>query len=195
MPYPAGHKDKIRAQIVTAARQEMNRTGYQAASIDAIMAAAGLTRGGFYAHFSSKEDLLVEIMKNMQDEPLPLFASQLKATAAIPDGPCGARAFIDAYLSPEHRDRVDQGCSVPPLSPEIERSGDKVRDAFDDYARDVARKLTVLKGTPTGEDGIDDSTIGMLALCVGGIVLSRAVKDEGLSDRILAACRNEAKTL
>ena len=194
MPYPDGHKDKVRAQIVAAARREMNRTGYQAASIDAIMAAAGLTRGGFYAHFSSKEDLLVEIMKNMQQEPLPLFASRIKA-AAIPDGPCGADTFIDAYLSPDHRDRVDQGCSVPPLSPEIERAGDTVRGAFDDYARHVARKLTALKGTPTGEDGIDDATIGMLALCIGGIILSRAVKDEGLSDRILGACRDAAKTL
>lgn len=183
MPYPADHREKTRKRILQAARREMNRHGYAQTSIDGIMAEAGLTRGGFYAYFDSKEDLLTQIIHEMVETPFPL--SEDCPYQHLSD-------FIDRYLSPQHRDWVTKGCSVPPLSPEIARSGDGVRDAFEVYAEAVCARVAGLvdEANPTEAR---NAAIAVLATCIGGVVLSRAVRNEVLSDEILAACRTAAK--
>lgn len=183
MPYPAGHKEKIRTRILKAARREMNRHGYAQTSIDGIMAEAGLTRGGFYSYFDSKEDLLTQIIRDMVKSPFPLAEGQPHA---------GVGEFIDRYLSLEHREMVTRGCSVPPLSPEIARSGDAVRDAFEIYADATCQRVAELIGG--APDQARQSAIAVLATCVGGLVLSRAIRDEALADEVLAACRHAAKS-
>lgn len=186
MPYAPEHRQRTRKRILRAARREMNRKGYGEASIDSIMAEAGLTRGGFYGHFRGKEDLFVEVLGDLSETPVAI-SRRMRFT--------GLDDFIDRYLSSTHRDLVDKGCSIPPLSPEIARSGKKVRAAFSDYVTTISDRLgTLIEG---GEcDAIDgeasDRALSALTACVGGLILSRAVNDPALSARILKAARRAA---
>lgn len=186
MPYAPEHRQRTRKRILHAARREMNRKGYGEASIDSIMAEAGLTRGGFYGHFRGKEDLFIEVLADLADSPVDM-------TRRIPF--TGLENFVDRYLSTAHRDQVEDGCSVPPLSPEIARSGDKVRAAFSDYIATISDRLGTL--IDEGDNDLNEGTaadraLSALTACVGGLVLSRAVSDPALSDRILAAARRAA---
>ncbi|MEQ8828440.1 MAG: TetR/AcrR family transcriptional regulator [Alphaproteobacteria bacterium] len=186
MPYAPEHRQRTRKRILRAARREMNRKGYGEASIDSIMAEAGLTRGGFYGHFKGKEDLFVEVLADLADTPVEMNR-RMRFT--------GLDDFVERYLSPAHRDLVEEGCSVPPLSPEIARSGEKVKSAFSDYVATISQRLGGLierRDCREEDDQATDRALAALTACVGGLVLSRAVNDPALSDRILAAAKRAA---
>jgi len=182
MRYPADHKAKTRARILDAAGRIFRRLGYHASGVDAVMAEAGLKPGGFYAHFHSKESLLAETIGQA--------AAAMQARGVpIPDGPPGrvwASAFIAGYLSPSHRDAADDGCPLAALASEVARAGEPVRRSFEAAFLRIASRMSA------GPDAPDDRTLAVLALCLGGLGLSRAVFDENLALRILAACRTLA---
>ncbi|MEQ8441008.1 MAG: TetR/AcrR family transcriptional regulator [Alphaproteobacteria bacterium] len=191
MPYRPDHKENTRVRIVQAARRVMNRSGYSETSIDDVMAEAGLTRGGFYSYFDSKGDLLAAVVREMAERPFPESErAELRRAANRDDA---FSVFITRYLSQAHRDRVDQGCSVPPLSPEISRADVTVRKAFDEYATAVTRQVSAMID-PDGKDA-RQTAMAVLAMCVGGMAISRAVHDSDLSADALAACRAAALRL
>jgi TetR/AcrR family transcriptional repressor of nem operon len=187
MRYAADHKPQTRQRILTAAARVFRRQGFQAGSVDDVMAEAGLTAGGFYAHFKSKDALfaaaLVETLRqgrvlrgtdNPQDE-------QLTGSARV-------RSIAGKYLSTAHRRLVEQGCPMPPLVSELTRQSPATRRAFEAVAREIAAALAEhLPGDKPAERS--DQALALLALMIGGLSLSRAVADEALADRILAACR------
>ncbi|WP_165069704.1 TetR/AcrR family transcriptional regulator [Paludisphaera rhizosphaerae] len=182
MRYPADHKAKTRARILDAAGRVFRRRGYHASGVDAVMAEAGLKPGGFYAHFDSKESLLAEAIDQA--------AAAMRARGVpIPDGPSGrewASAFVAGYLSPTHRDADDDGCPLAALASEVARAGDPVKQSFEAALLRMASRMSTDREAP------DDRTLAVLALCLGGLGLSRAVFDETLALRILAACRTLA---
>jgi TetR/AcrR family transcriptional repressor of nem operon len=162
-------------RIVTAAAARIRRAGVDGLSVADLMREAGLTHGGFYRHFGSRDDLVAEAV-----EAALTHGSKRAEAAARLGGPDALAATIDAYLSPLHRDKPETGCAVAALPADIARGGQRARAA---YTAQVRRYLDLLAGlTPAGEP--DDSPF-ILATLVGAIALARAVDDPGLSDEIL----------
>lgn len=182
MRYPVDHKEKTRARILAAAGRVFRRRGYHASGVDAVMAAAGLKPGGFYAHFDSKEALLAESIGQA--------AAEMEARGVpVADGPVGrtwASAFVAGYLSPAHRDAADDGCPLVALASEIAHAGEPVKQSFEAVVLRLASKMSEGTGSP------DDRALAVLAICLGGLGLSRAVHNRNLALRILTACRTLA---
>src|SRR5216683_4541788 len=129
MPYVPEHKAETRTRILDSARRLFNRNGLTAISIDEIMAAAGLTRGGFYSYFDSKEELYAEAITHFINGG-PNAAWQRSAFADRPEGQALARAILDAYLSRAHLDDVDGSCPVVGLATDVARSSGPVKRAY-----------------------------------------------------------------
>jgi TetR/AcrR family transcriptional repressor of nem operon len=185
--YARGHKQQTRRRIVEAAARSFRGRGYRGAGVDQVMDAAGLTPGGFYAHFSSKQALLAETLGlSLEQARAQLFAGL--------DGLEGAdwlRAVVGRYLSRSHRDNPDSGCSLPALASEVAREGRQPRLALESYLRQLARDLAPRTPPAPGLEP-EDRVLATLALLSGALTLARAVTDEELSNRILRAARRLA---
>lgn len=182
MRFPKDHKAKTRERILDAAATVFRRDGFAGAGVDAVMKEAGLTAGGFYAHFPSKDALFAEVIVHA------LRKSTLYTGPHL-DGLSGAEwvaAAVGRYLSPQHRERMESGCPLPPLLSEVARGTPEAKAGFEG-------ELTAAAGLIGGhlpEPG--DTAFAVLALMVGGMVLARGVADPALGDRILGACREAA---
>jgi TetR/AcrR family transcriptional repressor of nem operon len=185
MRYSPDHKEKTRARILESATTAFRRHGYHATGVDTVMEEAGLTAGGFYAHFASKDALLAEALEYYSTK------ASGKLTAGLEDrsGAEWVELMVDRYLATGHRARPETGCPLPSLAAEVSRAGEAPRRAFERLVSDLIAKIAT--HLPQGEDG-DDRAIVMAALCVGGMTLARGVHDPGFSDHILAACRDFA---
>lgn len=193
MSYTPDHAERTRLKILDAARRLFNLNGYNGVGIDAIMAEAGLTRGGFYAHFDSKEALFTEVLERMPEFQSPGMRRRLEGDDS--DGPGFARAFIETYLSERHRANIECGCSLPALAGELPRVGPDARCAFgkmiEGVSSAVARDLRRERPTMS-EDEAYERALASLALCVGAQLLARGINDETDANRLLAACRKTA---
>lgn len=187
MRYAAGHKLETRRRIVEAAARVFRRNGFGAGSVDLVMKEAGLTPGGFYAHFKSKDELFEAAFLTLLDE-----ARLLRGQA--PDDP-GRRLSLATiartYLSASHRRAVDRGCVLPPLLSELPRRSPRLRRKFEAVLADILAALaaSLESAAPSELDGNDRAT-GALATMIGGLLLARAVADDGKAESLLAACRN-----
>src|SRR5258708_10086508 len=123
MRYEKGHKDLTRQRIIDVASGQSRAHGVAAAGLAGIMTEAGLTNGAFYAHFSSKEDLVQAVLCNALSR-----REQTLRTAA--ENGNGLEALIHDYLSPRHRDDPGRGCPTAAMVAEIARHPKKTRDAF-----------------------------------------------------------------
>ena len=165
------------------------RSGYDGVGVDAIMSEAGLTAGGFYSHFSSKEALFAEAMAaalNPKSTSRGTQNSDLVPTDAL-------AALIRGYLSRTHRDMVADGCPLPALTSDVARKSAATRES---YERQFLRFLNEIEALlPESPAPARERALAIVAQCVGGLMLSRAVKNEKLSDQILKSCRLAAMTI
>lgn len=180
--YPRGHKEKTREQIVETAARAFREGGVAGVGIGELMGRAGLTHGGFYAHFPSKDALVGEACSRAADQA---WAQMNEIVAHAPPGEELA-AFIRAYVSRTHRDDPGTGCLMPSLGGEMPRQAPEVRAAFTAQIRRVLRNLEGLM--PPAPDR-EDRAIALAAGMAGAVMLARAVDDPALSDRILKVCR------
>jgi TetR/AcrR family transcriptional repressor of nem operon len=187
MRYDAEHKQKTREKVLDAAAEAIRAEGPHRLGVAGVMAKAGLTHGGFYAHFESKEDLVCQTIDHM-------FArSRLKKLDAQPDlGPAEKLvAFIDYYLSPAHRDAA-AGCALPALAADAQRLTPEVRAAYSrgmtGMTGRIAEHLRVL-----GHAEPEDLATSTVAEMVGGLMLARAEPDVTRSDRMLERSRHVLK--
>lgn len=189
MRYPKDQKDKTRQQILDAAARVFRRHGFQAGSVDVVMKEAGLTAGGFYAHFESKAALFAEAILGTLRNGTVVYGRD------TPDleGAERVRSIAGKYLSPAHREHIDQGCVLPPLLADLPRQEESVRCEFEKVLEEAASGLAVApaaEGDAQSKSPADpDQGWAVLAMLVGGMSLARAVADKDLSDRILLACR------
>lgn len=181
MRYPPDYKKQTRAKILEAANRLFREKGYHGVGVDAVMAEAGLTAGGFYAHFASKEALFSEVIASTS--PLP------KDQSPQPEA-CGINGLIKGYLSRWHRENIAQGCPLPLLAPDVVRGSDEARENFELALFRLLEKMG--KQLPDDADLPMETALALAGQLVGGIMLSRAVKDGDLSDKILKACRQAA---
>src|SRR5688500_18866737 len=133
MRYPPDRKQATRRKILNAALTVFRRKGFEGAGVDAVMAEAGLTAGGFYAHFKSKEALfaeaLVDALKNAR------LIRGLDDEGVV--GPQRIRNIVGKYLSPAHRRFVTRGCPMPPLLGELARQNETARRDFETVLLDI----------------------------------------------------------
>lgn len=182
---------------ITAAR--IREAGTTAPSVAEIMQAAGLTHGGFYKHFDSRDDLIAEAVQRT-------FAESQEATAAAVEGAADPlSAFVDWYVSAEHRDNPGSGCGVVALGGEVPRADARVRAAYTEQVKRYLAQLEQLLGDAgaQGDEGDEgDERDGpaadpdprrqatvMLSTLVGAVLVARAVDDPVLSDEIIGEVR------
>lgn len=172
MSRPTVKKRRTHDRIIAAAGRIARKNGLAAASVSRVMHGAGLTIGGFYAHFRSKRAMDAEVVQ---------------ATLGGPSAPWS----VDRYLSAAHRDDTEHGCAFPAMLSEVARADEATRmamaRAIDARARDLARVMPGVRGAAARQ-----RALATLAICVGGLSLARAMRGDPASDEILAACRKWA---
>ena len=171
-----------REKIVEAAARRFRERGFEGIGVADLMKEAGLTHGGFYGHFESKEQLMAEAMTLALGRSRERWA---KRAAASPDDPVGALARM--YLTTRHRDAPGDGCVMSALATDASRQGPPVRQAFSTGLRSSFEFLSrLVKGaSPAARRR---KAIATYASWVGALVLARAVADDdALSREILAA--------
>lgn len=184
MRYDAERKARTRATVLAEAGRALRAEGPQNMGVAGVMARAGLTHGGFYAHFGSKEALVAEAVTETFRDGAKLFE---RAVRGREPGAALTR-YIDLYLSPAHRDAPESGCPLPSLAGELARLGPDARAQF---AAGVDRLTERLRGLLEGAGVIDagEQASSVLAEMVGALSLARAVADPEQSDAILSRSR------
>lgn len=187
MPYSAEHKARTREKILTSARRLFNRRGFSEVSIDEIMARAGLTRGGFYSHFDTKEQLYAEAIGHIFNDHPSQDWDQYNFCV---EGGALARVVVESYLSDEHFENIETSCPLIALPSDTARSGEQVKAAYEHVLRAMAGVFEA--NIEERADTAQDRSLAIAALCVGGMVLARAINSRDMGDRIRAACRDLA---
>jgi TetR/AcrR family transcriptional regulator, transcriptional repressor for nem operon len=184
MPYSKAHKARTHARIVETAARAFRERGVEGVRIADVMQSAGLTHGGFYAHFADKDSLFAEAARQGLYESRQSFLTE--AAAANPEAPL--REIIRRYVSRRHRDAPAEGCAMPALAAEVARESTAVRGAFTSAVEDfvIGLEAYVPGETP---DARRDAALALTAGMVGAVALARALDDPELSDRILLATR------
>jgi len=187
MRYSKEHKQETHARIVKKASVRLREKGAHGIGVADLMKEAGLTHGGFYAHFDSREALVIEAFGYAMDRASEHWRNM---TAEIPPEK-RLSTIVDSYVSATHRDDPGFGCAVPTLGAEIARESAKTRKAFaakldqmidlvadqiPDVPRKTARRLAM----------------GTMATMMGALVMSRVAGNGELSDEILASGREAA---
>lgn len=194
MPWPREHKAETRDRILTAAAAAFREEGVEGVSVAEVMARAGLTHGGFYAHFASKDELLAESLDHALRETRDSLARSSGVATATRGDTGGAHAadqllaVADAYLSPLHRDHPERGCPIAALAPELTRADRSVRRSL---ASSIRARLDWLAGFLPGRLSRRERerrATAAFACMVGGMLLSRGL-DEADGLRVLADCR------
>lgn len=182
---PAGSSKKAlsHTRILKAASQVMREQGYAGAGLQKIMKVAGMTVGGFYSHFSSKEFLFARVISETFRQTREKFSSRLTHV----EGKEWIAGLIGHYLSLEHRNDIADGCPMPALISEIPRAGATAQKV---YEKELLVSLERFRER-LGEKNNQNAEI-ILAMLVGGISMARAVQDEKLADEILQSCRKAA---
>ncbi len=171
-----------RERILDAAARLFREKGIPGVGVDALGEAAGLTHGSLYSQFGSKDRLLTEAL----GRAFAQFGAEFGAIGEF-------GAYVDRYLSAEHRDDIGQGCAVSALGCEMPRQSPAVRRVFTQAAeRSMARVSALLPGEPSRQR--DDAALAVLATLAGAMMVARAVDDPALSDRILAAAQTLLKS-
>ncbi|MGD0189208.1 MAG: TetR/AcrR family transcriptional regulator [Rhizomicrobium sp.] len=188
MRYTQSHKQETHQRVVKIAARELRKNGPDQLAIAEVMKAAGLTHGGFYAHFKSKDALLAEAL-----EQIFVRASQKtrEMVAGLP--PRHALAtYIDHYVSATHRDHPERGCPIVALNSDLPRQSKKFRAAFDAGVKSL---VDALAGWLADAGFVDAETLAssILSAMVGAVALSRAVSDTQLSDELLDGARASIK--
>lgn len=179
---PSARKQETHERIVGVAARAIRRQGYAGVGVADVMKDAGLTHGGFYAHFGSRDALLVEALERAGRESGEALAHAVERRKA--KGASAFRALVDAYLSSEHLASTETGCPVAALACDMPRQPDAVRDAS---AVPVRRLVaTVRSALPPASRAAAGVVAGAL---VGTLQLARAMGDDAEGRALLSAAR------
>ena len=174
-------KAKTHDRIVGITAGRIREAGLEGPSVAEIMQAAGLTHGGFYKHFGSRDDLIAEAAERA-------FAESERTVQDITHGADDPlAALVEWYLSARHRDDAAGGCPVVALGDDARRADDRLRAAYRRQVESYLANLERIVGG--GEDPRRRATV-VLSMLVGSVMLARAVDDEALSDDILRDVRD-----
>jgi len=188
MRYSDSHKQETRQKVVKAAAAAVRAKGPDGVGVAEIMAEAGLTHGGFYAHFPNKEALVAAAIEEA-------FGQSRRRFARMTEGMSSDEAlttFVDAYVSIDHRNNPQRGCPISTLSNDLPRQGPLVRAAFDAGVDNMIGRLEgwLPEPDPAARRGLASS---MMAEMAGAVALARAVADKAMAEELLEASRARIK--
>ena len=194
MPYPVGHRVGVKKKIVESARRLFNRHGFDNISVDQIMSGAGLTRGGFYSYFESKSELYAAVLGCFFTDPewKSCWEGVEVDLTSMEVGP----QVVRAYLSRQHFEDVENSCPMVALPTDVSRSDASAKRAFETVFQAM---VSVLERSST-QNGSSPRTRrtraqAMAALCVGGMVVARAMENREVADELRDACMGVALEL
>ncbi len=184
MPYPAGHRIEVKGKIIQSARRLFNRHGFDNVSLKKIMAGAGLTHGGFYSYFQSKSDPYTEVIGCFFTDPewKSCWEGVEVDLASADVGP----QVVRAYLSRQHFEDVENSCPMAALPTDVARSGESAKRAFETVFKamvSVLERSLIENGRPRRT-----TAQAIAALCVGGMVVARAMVNRAFADELRDAC-------
>ena len=184
MPYPAGHRERVRKKIIDSARRLFNRRGFESVSINEIMADAKMTHGGFYSYFGSKSDLYAGVLSCFFTDPewkncwegvhVDLSSSDV--------GP----QVVRAYLSRQHYEDVENSCPMVALPTDVARSGTSAKRAFETVFRAMVSVLE--RSMADKRKPRKPKAQAIAALCIGGMVVARTMVDRPAADELRRSC-------
>ena len=180
MGYSQAQKKENHKRIIAVAAKRFREAGLDGLGVAAIMKEAGLTHGGFYAHFGSRDDMVAQTLEFafLEDE------ERLSRAMGRRGGP-SLDAFLEVYLSPAHRDTPGQGCTLAAVACEAARKDETVKRLFQSRIATYATKLAPQLGLT------EEQMLMVLSAVAGALVLSRTVEDKAMSDRILEGTRHQ----
>ncbi|MCG8036722.1 MAG: TetR/AcrR family transcriptional regulator [Candidatus Thiodiazotropha taylori] len=188
MPYTAEHKQQSRQRILDSAVRLFLQQGYEKTGISEIMQDAGLTHGGFYAHFNSKGELYIEAMTHA--------AKNGRFTAHLNSGKQGEawlQGVLEGYLNLDHVEGDESPCPLAFLVTDIATRESDVRHAYTriykSMNRFISRQATEESNRPS------DDIYAVTAMMIGGVAISRAIDDPRLAKRLLRSCKQIAGKL
>jgi TetR/AcrR family transcriptional regulator, transcriptional repressor for nem operon len=175
--YDKEHKQATRQRILDTAGHRFKTDGIDGSGVATLMADAGLTNGAFYAHFSSKDDLVANVVADQ-------LRSQAQSFLELPPGRPGLEQFLHDYLSRQHRDNPGAGCPAAALLDEIGRCATGTKDAYTDGVRAIVDEIAV-RLSPEDPQSAYGKALALYTTAVGTLQLSRAVSDPKFADEVL----------
>jgi TetR/AcrR family transcriptional regulator, transcriptional repressor for nem operon len=188
MRYEPEHKEQTRQKVLRAAARAIRVEGPHRVAVAKVMARAGLTVGGFYAHFSSKDDLIAAAIDQMFAEGQSRVLLETAGRAPVE----ALTSYFDFYLSPLHRDARATGCPMPSLAADLPRLTASARERFAAGVAGLRRRIAEQLGR-LGHDDADAEASSVIAELVGALSLARAEPDGAASDAILANSKASLK--
>jgi TetR/AcrR family transcriptional regulator, transcriptional repressor for nem operon len=185
--YGKEHKQETRRRIIETAGRRLKREGIHGSGVATLMADAGLTNGAFYAHFTSKDDLVAAAVAGQLREQRASFSERAPGRA-------GVEQYVREYLSVQHRDNPGDGCPSAALLDEIGRCTDATKRAYTDGLLAVIDDITA-RLAPDDPPSARAKTLSVFALMTGTLQLSRALADRQLADEVLEQGLQNALTL
>jgi TetR/AcrR family transcriptional repressor of nem operon len=188
MRYDAEHKQKTRSKVLEVAAKAIRSDGPDRIGVAGVMAEAGLTHGGFYAHFKSKDELVAAAIEQMFEESRARVVHEMEGHPPAQ----GLANYIDFYLSKKHRDARGAGCPMAALSSDLPRLPEQARALFAEGAQHLVESMTE-KLAALGFDNPQMLARSTVSELVGALSLARAETDAKRSDTILADSRQLLK--
>jgi TetR/AcrR family transcriptional regulator, transcriptional repressor for nem operon len=182
MRYTNEYKDQARANLVEAGGRHAKRHGFGSSGMADLAAAAGVTTGSLYKHFSGKSDLFVAMITAELKRTADMYAAVDAAS------PVEVARALAGYLSLSHVQHPELGCPLPSLSPEIGRSEDAVKMAFEQGVQSIHANVSALTGN-------SDTAWAVMAQNVGAVMLARAMQSEAMQRDLLNAVRQAGEHL
>ena len=185
MRYRPGHKGEIHQKIVRDASRRVRAEGLTGAAVSTVMRDTGLTHGGFYKHFGTKDDLLVESLSEAFRE----IAGRLAEAGEQSKPGTAWKAIVKTYLSPEHCDHPECGCPVAALGPELARASKLMKAPIDEeLTRYKSQMLRLMPGRRTADK--ERAFFTIFSTLIGAVTIARLIPDLKARARVLATARN-----
>lgn len=188
MRYDAEHKQKTRDRVLKYAARAIRAEGPHQVGVAGVMNKAGLTHGGFYAHFASKDEMIVAAIARMFEEVQSFWDEETRDRSDAD----GLAAYINRYLSCAHRDSTERGCPIAALATDLPRLPEPSREEF---ARGVHRLTTAIAAplARMGHDDPDALAASVVSELVGTLALARAEPDAAAAENRLSSSRRMIK--
>jgi len=188
MRYPPDHKERTRQKVLDLAAADLCVNGIERTGIAEIMQSAGLTHGGFYAHFASKDEMVAAAITQMFGRLTGKLETGMQHL-----GPAKTLdLFINSYLSTKHRDNPAQGCPIAALAGEVQRQPASTKHAYSVALQRYLRTIAALLPLENGE-AQTDLAASLLMEMVGALLLARCVTDNHASERVLEGAKHSVE--
>ena len=185
MRYPPEHKAEVHQKIVKDASRRIRSEGVTGAAVSAVMQDAGLTHGGFYKHFESKDELLMESLS----EAFQDIADRLVHAAEQSPPETAWKAIVKTYLSLEYCDHVEYGCPLPALAPELARTDQAMKPRiFEELKKYRSRMLPFMPGPRMADK--ERAFFAIFSTMVGAVEIARMLPEPMMRQKVLASARD-----